>query len=252
MKKTRNKILSIETLIAIVACGLVIVGVSAVPVRESGTCGMDVIWYVLSYKGTAKIAIIIALYYLIISKNEYWSMLVLQYKNKKDIWTHKCKEVFWIANTFTICLLIISMTYGIITNGMQIYNWMSSDSFLFKNVHKRYPDVVYDSSIIETMLLAYILLFLLISVTLFIMAAGRWIFNSYYMPLIVVVSIAMNDTYTFLPPLLYSRFYIHNEEWLNPGINVVVKLIVLAVMSCGLVIVGIAICRRKEFLDKVQ
>lgn len=250
LKRVIKQIISIESLIAIAACGLVIVGMTTLPTNADNACVLDVILYAVSYKSTAKIAIILSLYYFIITRNEDWTMIIIQYKSKKDIWLHNSKRIILITAFFTTCIFFISYLYGYVKCDARVNNWMSQDGMLPKSVWRKNPEVVYSSNTIEALFMSYAVLFLLICTTLFIMAAGKWLTNSRMIPLIIIVAIAINDVYANFIPILYGRFYIHNAEWLQPGVGVLISILALLFISGVLFFLGLAKCPRKEFLEK--
>lgn len=244
-----QKLVSVEFFLAVVIIFMLITACTVVPIKEETACVLDICRYMLSGKCIGKIAIVISLYYVFFSKNDYAVMIILRQQSKKAVWNRQCAAIVVITAVVTALAFIYAVILGTVFHGSNFNNWYCADSLLSQTVTKFYS-ITYYNTTAAALFVMILQFFLQLLVTLLLMAAGFWFFNHYIVPLAVVVGVAANDSYSYFVPVFFRRFALLPDGWFHMKTEYAFYYIVMIIIAAALYCAGRYFSERREFISE--
>jgi len=210
-------------------------------------CVMDSIRLVLAGRNSSLVIILIVVWYMYITKNDYDTMLILRMRNKKNLWKLQCKKILKVSFVITLLIIAFGLVIGMLSTKTWL-NWNLQSSYYSSIILPKGSYLTSNISAAQIILLAFIFLYFQIAITLCLLVFGYWSVNSYIAPLIVVVVVAIGDAFTPFGPLFYRRFAITLDDWRILGLQLWGKLFILIVIFAVMTYFGTLIANRKEFI----
>ena len=215
--------------------------------HADNACVMDSMRLLLAGRNCSIVIILVVVWYMYITKDDYDTMLILRMKNKKNLWRAQCKKILKVSFVITLYIIIIGFTIGLITSKNWL-NWSLQSSFYSSGTSPKGIYLTSNISVVQILLLTFIFLYFQIAISLCLVVLGYWSINSYIVPLIVIVAVAISDAFTSFEVIFYRRFTITSNDWSTLGPQLWIKLFILFAIFSAMVYLGTLIANRKEFI----
>lgn len=166
----------------------------------------------------------------------------------------KARRKLWMDQARSICLInAVTSAIWMITGAIvgrsytsTVQNWSVSGSFFSYTT-----DPVGQTSrmsVLPACIVLYLIIMLTLDVIFLLILASNWIGGSVILGMLLIIATGFYDTWEAKQPLFLKQFLVYGNEWTDRAI-LFQNIICLLILNICLIVAGMLLADRKEFLD---
>lgn len=208
-------------------------------------CVMDGIRLIMNGSVFLVLYILQCLYVSIMIKGGLHIQRAIRMKARRKLWLDQARSICLI-NAVTSAIWMITGAIVGRSYTSTVLNWSVSGSFFSYTTDP--VGQISGVSILLACIVLYLVIMLTLDVIFMLILVSNWISGSVIWGMLLIIATGFYDTWEAKQPLFLKQFLVYGNEWTDRAI-LFQNIICLLILNICLIVAGMLLADRKEFVD---